>query len=44
MATINLFDRVLKILSRHYAEAFLRLAFPNTPFRLIGTLEPELRI
>ena len=36
---INLFDRVMKILGRHYAESFLKLAFPNTDFQLVGTLE-----
>ena len=35
---INLFDRVMKILGRHYAESFLKLAFPDTDF-LVGTLE-----
>jgi hypothetical protein len=39
LATINLFDRVLKILARHYAEAFVRLAFPNRQIQLVGTLE-----
>jgi hypothetical protein len=36
---INLFDRVMKILGRHYAESFLKLAFPDTTFQLVGTLE-----
>jgi len=36
---INLFDRVLKILARHYAEVFLRLAFPDGGVQLIGTDE-----
>ena len=36
---INLFDRVMKILGRHYAESFLKLAFPDTSFQLVGTLE-----
>jgi len=36
---INLFDRVLKILGRHYAEAFMKLAFPNQELQLVGTLE-----
>ncbi len=36
---INLFDRVMKILGRHYAESFLKLAFPDTDFQLVGTLE-----
>jgi hypothetical protein len=36
---INLFDRVMKILGRHYAESFLKLAFPDTAFQLVGTLE-----
>ncbi|MFQ6041107.1 MAG: DUF4351 domain-containing protein [Candidatus Poribacteria bacterium] len=39
MAQINLFDRVLKILGRNYAEAFLRLTFPHQELRLIGTQE-----
>jgi hypothetical protein len=39
LANINLFDRVLKILARHYAQAFLRLAFPNQELQLVGTLE-----
>jgi predicted transposase YdaD len=36
---INIFDRTLKIISRNYADCLLRLAFPNIPIRLIGTLE-----
>jgi hypothetical protein len=36
---INLFDRVLKILGRHYAESFLKLAFPASALQLVGTLE-----
>ncbi len=36
---INLFDRVLKILGRHYAESFLKLAFPDSNFQLVGILE-----
>ena len=39
MANINLFDRVLKILGRHYAGAFLRLVFPNQQLQLVGTQE-----
>jgi len=39
LAKINLFDRVLKILGRHYAETFLRLAFPHQESQLIGTQE-----
>ncbi len=29
----------MKILGRHYAESFLKLAFPDTAFQLVGTLE-----
>ncbi|RMF32942.1 MAG: hypothetical protein D6759_07580, partial [Chloroflexi bacterium] len=36
---INLFDRALKIIARHYAGTLLALAFPNLPVRLVGTLE-----
>ena len=39
MAKIKLFDRVLKILGRHYASSFLQLAFPDQTVQLIGTLE-----
>ncbi len=39
MAKIKLFDRVLKILGRHYAGSFLKLAFPDQAVQLIGTLE-----
>ncbi len=39
MAKIKLFDRVMKILGRHYASSFLKLAFPDQPIQLIGTLE-----
>ena len=39
MANINLFDRVLKILGRHYAPTFLKLAFPHQELQLVGTLE-----
>ncbi|MFQ5615087.1 MAG: hypothetical protein ACE5GO_01300 [Anaerolineales bacterium] len=39
MAKINLFDQTLKIIARNYADVFLRLAFPNIPTRLVGTLE-----
>ncbi|MCH8291016.1 hypothetical protein IH992_07955 [Candidatus Poribacteria bacterium] len=36
MPEINLFDRVLKILARHYAEVFLRLAFPDGGVQLMN--------
>jgi len=36
MATLNLFDRALKVLAFHYAETFLRLAFPDADLELIG--------
>ena len=48
--TINVFDRVLKVLARNYAERFLELALPDVPLRLAGTLEnvelaiPEERV
>ncbi len=50
MTSINAFDRVLKVLAREYAESFLRLILPDTPLRLVGTLEnvelalPEERV
>ncbi len=50
MVRINVFDRVLKILARNYAALFLRLAFPDEPLQLAGTLEnvelslPEERV
>jgi len=48
--TINVFDRVLKVLARNYPESFLALALPEVPWRLVGTLEnvelaiPEERV
>jgi hypothetical protein len=36
MATINVFDRTLKVLAFHFAETFLRLAFPGAKLELIG--------
>ncbi len=39
MARINLFDRTLKVIARNHADLFLRLAFPDLPVRLVGTLE-----
>ena len=48
--TMNVFDRVLKVLARNYPERFLQLAVPATPAQLIGTLEnvdlaiPEERV
>ena len=48
--TINVFDRVLKILARNHADSFLRLALPGTAVRLVGTLDnvelslPEQRV
>jgi predicted transposase YdaD len=35
----NIYDRTLKIMARHYTHVFLALAFPETPVRLLGTLE-----
>ncbi len=37
MATFNLFDRALKVLACHYAETFLRLAFPDAAVQVVGT-------
>jgi len=39
MTRINIFDQTLKIITRHYADLLLRLAFPDAPVRLLGTLE-----
>lgn len=39
MTHINLFDRTLKIIGRNYADLLLRLAFPDIPAQLVGTLE-----
>jgi len=36
---INLFDRALKVIARHYAGTLLALVFPDLPVRLVGTLE-----
>lgn len=36
---INLFDQTLKIIARNYAATFLRLAFPDKPIHLLGTVE-----
>jgi len=50
MTRFNVFDRVLKIIARDYAELFLQLAFPGLGLRLIETLEnvelalPEKRV
>ncbi len=50
MATVNIFDRVLKILARNYPQRFLELAMPHASVELIGTLEnvelalPEQRV
>lgn len=50
MTAINVFDRVLKILARNYADSFLQLLLPNVSLRLVGTLEnvelaiPEERV
>ena len=47
---VNIFDRVLKILARHYAGCFLRLAVPEVAVELVGTLDnvelslPEERV
>jgi hypothetical protein len=35
----NVYDQTLKIMARNYTEVFLRLAFPETPVQLLGTLE-----
>lgn len=37
MATFNLFDRALKLLAFHYAETFLRLAFPHAAVQWVGS-------
>ncbi len=39
MTQHSLFDRALKVLARNHADAFLRLAFPHRPVRLLGTVE-----
>ena len=39
MTKINIFDRTLKIIARNYVDLLLRLAFPDVPVRLVGTLE-----
>jgi len=39
MAEINIFDKVLKIIGRNYADDFLKVAFPNMPVMLVGTEE-----
>ncbi len=50
MTTINVFDRVLKILARNYASAFLELLLPGVSLQLVGVLEnvelsiPEERV
>ncbi|HDN80829.1 MAG TPA: hypothetical protein ENG33_10250 [Chloroflexi bacterium] len=50
MTRFNIFDRVLKIIARDYAELFLQLAFPGLGLRLVETLEnvelalPERRV
>lgn len=50
MVTINVFDRVLKILARNYAGSFLQLLLPDVSLQLVGTLEnvelsiPEERV
>ena len=49
-AKIKTFDRVLKVLARDYADAFLRLALPDVPLEVVGVLEnvelaiPEERV
>ena len=50
MPEINVFDRVMKIIAREYAETFLQIAFPDEKIELVGTLEnveltlPEERV
>jgi len=50
MPEINIFDRVMKIIARDYAETFLQIAFPDEEIKLVGTLEnveltlPEERV
>ncbi|RLC74005.1 MAG: hypothetical protein DRI61_17390 [Chloroflexi bacterium] len=39
MTIRDLFDRVLKVLARDYPRAFLEVAFPEVPFRLIDRLQ-----
>jgi predicted transposase YdaD len=39
MASINIFDRSLKVIARNHADLFLRLALPDTPIQLSG--KPE---
>ena len=39
MATINTFDRSLKVIARNHADLFLRLALPNIPLTLVN--QPE---
>jgi len=39
MATINTFDRSLKVIARNHADLFLRLALPDLPLTLIN--QPE---
>ena len=34
MAAVKTSDRVLKVLARDYAEAFLRLALPDVPLEI----------
>ena len=35
----DLFDRVLKVLARDYPRAFIEIAFPGIPFRLVARLQ-----
>ncbi|MEZ4656667.1 MAG: DUF4351 domain-containing protein [Caldilineaceae bacterium] len=48
--SINIFDRVLKVLARHFPESLLKVALPGVEFELIGTPEnieiaiPEERV
>ena len=50
MPEIIVFDRVMKIIAREYAQTFLHIAFPDENIKLVGTLEnveltlPEERV
>jgi len=50
IATINVFDRVLKVLARNFPQQFLELALPEIHLQVVGTLEnvelalPEERV
>jgi hypothetical protein len=39
LTKLNLFDQTLKTIARNYAGTFLRLAFPDMPITLLGTVE-----